>query len=77
MRKFIVNSTPLIVLCNAAKKTAKYLGIPFAGTMGVLLKAKKTGKIEAVEPLLEKLKKNGFYISDAVKQMVLQQAEEL
>lgn len=62
---------------NAAKKTAKYLGLDVTGTMGVLLRAKKEGKIEAVKPVLEKLEKNGFYISDKVKQMVLEQAKEL
>lgn len=49
MRRVIVNSTPLIALCNAdlviiddnaAKKTAKYLGLTVTGTLGVLIKAK-------------------------------------
>ena len=61
---------------NAAKKTAKYLGLTVTGTLGVLIKAKRLGIIESVRPLLAELRKNGFYVSDSVEQMVLQQAGE-
>ena len=101
MRKVIVNSTPLIVLCeigklnilkelyeeivipslvilddNAAKKTAKYLGLSVTGTLGVLVKAKRQGIIKEVRPLLAEMRQNGFYVSNAVEQMVLEQAGE-
>ena len=33
---------------NAAKKTAKFLGLKVTGTLGVILKAKKQGFIERV-----------------------------
>lgn len=66
----------LIIDDNAAKKTAKFLGLKVTGTMGVLLKAKQSGIINNVSSLLEALKSNGFYISDNVVQMVLKQAGE-
>ena len=66
----------LIMDDNAAKKTAKFLGLPVTGTMGVLLKAKRSGLIVAVSPLLEAIKENGFYISDQVTQLVLREAGE-
>lgn len=61
---------------NAAKKTAKYLGLTVTGTLGVLLKAKHEGLIQEVKPLLSEMKEKGFYISDAVEKLVLNQARE-
>lgn len=61
---------------NAAKKTAKYLGLSVTGTLGVLVKAKRLGIIEAVRPLLSEIRNNGFYISNAVERVVLEQAGE-
>lgn len=61
---------------NAAKKTAKYLGLTVTGTMGVLLKAKKQGIIKDVRPLLLEMKQNGFYISKKIERIVLEQAGE-
>ena len=61
---------------NAAKKTAKYLGLKVTGTIGVLLKAKREGIIPEIASVLEKMKKNGFYISENLEQLVLEQAGE-
>lgn len=61
---------------NAAKKTAKYLGLSVTGTLGVLVKAKRKGIIKEVRPLLSEMKQNGFYISNAVECMILEQAGE-
>lgn len=44
---------------------------------GVLLKAKKAGIIPEIAPVLEEIKKNGFYVSEAVEPMVLREAEEV
>lgn len=62
---------------NAAKKTAKYLGLTVTGTLGILLKAKKAGIIPVIAPVLEAIKKNGFYISETVERIVLEEAGEL
>lgn len=66
----------LIIDDNAAKKTAKYLGLTVTGTMGVLLKAKKEGFVPEVKPLLEALMKDGLYVSPTVQNYVLEQAGE-
>ncbi len=66
----------LILDDNAAKKTAKYLGLTVTGTLGVLLKAKRQGIIDKIFPLLSELKKNGFYIDSTLENMVLEQAGE-
>ena len=67
----------LIMDDNAAKKTAKFLGFKVTGTLGILLKAKKEGHINAIKPLVEKLQETGFYVSPKVKQYVLEEANEL
>ena len=66
----------LIIDDNAAKKTAKFLGLTVTGTMGVLLRAKREGLIDKVAPLLDKIRENGFYLSEKVVDMVLTQAGE-
>jgi len=47
----------VIIDDNAAKKTAKYLGLPVTGTLGVLVKAKHLGIVEEVRPLLSEMRK--------------------
>ena len=66
----------LIIDDNAAKKTAKYLGLTVTGTMGVLLKAKKEGLISEVKPLLNGLINDGLYVTPTVQNYVLEQAGE-
>jgi len=66
----------VIIDDNAAKKTAKYLGLKVTGTIGVLLKAKKIGIIASVRDEIDTIRNNGFYISDDVIKMALKQAGE-
>ena len=66
----------LIIDDNAAKKTAKFLGLHVTGTLGVLLRAKMMGLVEEIAPLIEDLCKNGFYVDETVKAMALKQASE-
>lgn len=61
---------------NAAKKTAKFLGLKVTGTLGVILKAKKENYIKEVIPLLSRLIENGFYISPEVFNLVKSEAGE-
>jgi predicted nucleic acid-binding protein len=61
---------------NAARKTAVFLGLTVTGTMGILVKAKQCGIIQSVKPLLDEIKRNGFYISAALYNSVLSAAGE-
>lgn len=61
---------------DAAKKTAKFLGLNVTGTLGVLLKAKKEGHLDKVEPVLNELICDGFFISDTVRRYALREAGE-
>ena len=67
----------LVILDDlAARKTAKYLGLTVAGTIGVLIKAKQEGIVPEVRPLLDKMIANGFYISEKTMNMVLSKIGE-
>lgn len=46
-----------------ARECARSLGIPKTGTLGIILRAKVTGVIPAARPLVEKLLRNGAYLS--------------
>lgn len=70
------NADLVVIDDNAAKKTAKYLGLTVTGTLGVLLKAKRQGIVEEIHPLLSKMKRNGFYIDPQLENMVVEQAGE-
>lgn len=61
---------------NAAKKTAKFLGLRVIGTLGILVLAKKGGYIKEVSPVLDALKRDGFFVSDDLCDLVLRQADE-
>ena len=60
----------LILDDNAAKKTAKFLGLTVTGTLGIIIKAKNQGLIKSATELLEEIIGNGFYVSLEVKEFV-------
>ena len=66
----------VIIDDDAAKKTAKFLGLNVTGTLGILLKAKREGYLEKVEPIMNELILDGLFISDTVKRYVLKEAGE-
>lgn len=66
----------VIIDDDAAKKTAKFLGLNVTGTLGVLLKAKREGYLKMVEPVMIELIRDGLFISDTVKSYVLKEAGE-
>ena len=70
------NADLVILDEKTEKKTAKYLGLNVTGTLGVLLRAKREGHIEAIAPLMDALSKDHFFIDEKVRGMVLRQAGE-
>lgn len=52
------------------------LGLPKIGTLGILLKAKRSGLLTAIRPDVERLRHGGFSISQAVVDAVLREARE-
>lgn len=59
-----------------ARRLALGLGLPVVGTVGILLRAKQTGLIPSVRPLVEKLLDVGFRLSPAIRDKVLRDARE-
>ena len=72
-----ISADLLIIDDNAAKKTAKFLGLTVTGTLGVLLKAKSQGIISIVKEILDEMLNQGFYISDNIIKLVLKSANEI
>ncbi len=66
----------LIVDDYRARKAADKLGIKYTGTIGVIIKAKITGLIPSIKPLLGKIKQTNFRITDDVEQQALREASE-
>ena len=55
---------------------ARYMGLTVTGSVGVLLRAKRLGLIEAVGPRLTAMRRNGIWIGEALVGRVLLEAEE-
>jgi uncharacterized protein len=58
------------------RRKVTQLGLNKIGTMGILLKAKEMGFLTVIRPELEKLRRQGFSISQKVLEVVLEQANE-
>jgi uncharacterized protein len=56
---------------------AKHAHLKVIGTIGILLKAKAEGLIEALKPLLHELSEKDVWISERLKQEILLKAGEL
>jgi len=61
----------LITDDKQARSVAKSLGVPVIGTVGVLVRAKQSGVIVALKPVLEDLERNSFFISTALREEAL------
>lgn len=59
-----------------ARLAADLLGLQYIGTIGLLLLAKRLGKVLEVRPLMDELRMKKFYISDSVYELTLKQAGE-
>jgi predicted nucleic acid-binding protein len=55
----------LVVLDDdQARKAAKHLRLPTIGTLGVLVRAKREGRIPALVPLFHSVQAAGLYVDD-------------
>lgn len=60
-----------------ARRYAAHLGIPHIGTLGILLRAKKAGRIPSVAPVIDQLERLGFRLDSATRTAVLRVCGEL
>ena len=60
----------------AGRKCAQAHGIPLLGTLGVVILAKRVGRITAARPVIEELRRAGLYVSEEVIAKALKPAGE-
>jgi predicted nucleic acid-binding protein len=58
------------------RRKLEQMGMPKIGTLGVLLKARQAGLLTAIRPDIERLRHQGFSVSQAVTDAVLAAAGE-
>ena len=66
----------LIIDDRLGRQVARRLGVVVTGTGGVLVLARQRGLIPAVRPLLEQIRRNGYWLSDDVVETVARLAGE-
>lgn len=67
----------IVLLDDApARRYARTLGVKFTGTLGVLLKAKQSGHLTTVLPVLDQLDSLGFRLDSVTRASVLKLACE-
>lgn len=59
-----------------ARRCAQTLGIPFLGTGGLLVLAKRRGLLTSVAESIEKLRDSGLWLSDDIVRILKTQADE-
>ena len=73
----IETGADLILLDDSeAREIARLYGFKITGTLGILLKAKKDGKINSLKTILMQLKETGFWIDDDLQYRLLHEAGE-
>jgi len=71
-----IDNSILIIDDLKGRKLAEKLNLKYSGTFGLILKAKKSGIINSVIPILDKIKKTNFRFSDKLFQLIVEQAGE-
>jgi hypothetical protein len=69
----------LLLLDDAdGRETARRMGLDFTGTVGVLLRAKRVGKLPALKPVVDQLvQQHRFRLGHSLYEAVLRQAGEV
>jgi predicted nucleic acid-binding protein len=68
---YIHPGTEAIIDDLAGRRCAAALGIPVRGTLGLILTAKRRGRIPQARPVLERLRQAGMYLSDRIMDQAL------
>ena len=58
------------------RKIAERLGLKYSGTFGLILKAKQTGYLPAIKPILNEIRKTDFRFNERLFEMVISLAGE-
>ena len=72
-----MNADLLLTDDRTAKAAATHLGIKCSGLLGLVVRAKQSGRLSSVRDIIDVLeKRGGLYLSDAVKAEALKLANE-
>jgi predicted nucleic acid-binding protein len=71
------NASILLLDDAEAREKARLYRIPVTGTIGILLKAKKMGKVQSLKDEIRNLTETGFWLNDNILKMLLKEAGEL
>src|SRR5690554_2981377 len=71
-----INADLVIIDEKLGRYHAKHANLKVTGTLGILLKAKKQGKIKSVKKLLDELKDKGIWLNDKLVERVIKLANE-
>ena len=71
-----IDNALLIIDEMKGRKVANQLGLQITGSLGVLVVAKENGHIDRVKPILEKLERTNFRISQRLISKVLEWSNE-
>lgn len=71
------NESLLIIDELKGRIISKKLGVKITGTLGILLTAKKKGLIKSVKPIIQKIQKTDFRMSDLLIEKILKIADEM
>lgn len=72
----VQRAIPLLCDDQDAVSAARRLGVVVTGTLGLLVKARQVGRIAAIQPLIQTLRREGMWIEKAIEAEVLRQAGE-
>lgn len=67
---------PALIDDAIARRIARTQGVQVIGTAGILLRAKQTGAVEHIAPLLAQMRANGYYLSEALIEEMLRRSGE-
>jgi predicted nucleic acid-binding protein len=70
------NDCLLIIDEYKGRKIAKQLGLSITGTLGLIAEAKILGNIKSVKPILEKIKRTNFRLSEELQIAILKKVNE-
>lgn len=71
------NPDSLLILDDQlGRKIAKFYQLRYTGTLGVLIKAKHSGYLAAIAPIITNLKKQGMWLTDEIIATALKLAGE-
>ncbi len=68
--------TAIVIDDRLGRAAARRLDLPVTGTAGGLIQAKEVGLVPAVCPLLEEIRKQGYWLSDALLEAVAELVKE-